>query len=436
MRAGSIVFIFLTAALAGCLDGSETPNVDKDVDLPTDGAEGVWAPIQDLMADVPCVVDEVGAATSENLLPLANATYRTGGGFHELDHSGDLVAASAGGGAVFTIINVSDPLRPAIVGNYTDEPGSALDVKFSPDQQTLVVGHRGGISLFDVRDPYEPVRVGRWEPSTEMLPFVFWNPHMVFVERIADQDWVFVAANDNTGIWILKMEGAPDAKTLTYVTRTLPVQGGPLGPHDMYVQLDPTLERWLLYSADGFHGWSVFDVSDPSLPVPLGGFVNPAEGGYTHSVQAATFGLQRLVATTSEIGANLLRVYDATVPAAPVLLGVWIAPQTPGTPPYGITDPQHNINIVDDKLYVAHYARGVYVFDVGQLLPAPAVGTLQLQPIAHYAPDGDESGAGFRGVWDAVVKDGIVYAAHMGEGLHVVGFGCNEPGTADQTSTG
>src|SRR5689334_23901098 len=65
-------------------------------------------------------------------------------------------------------------------------------------------------------------------------------------------------------VWILELTGTPDARELTYVTQTLPVEGGPLGPHDMYVTQDAVDGHWYLYSSDGFHGWAAFKIGRAS----------------------------------------------------------------------------------------------------------------------------------------------------------------------------
>jgi hypothetical protein len=262
------------------------------------------------------------------------------------------------------------------------------------------------------------------------------NAHMMYTVLIGEEQWMFLAPNSNTGVWILKIVGEGNTRSLEFVTTTQPIEGGPLGPHDMYVQFDPVLKSWLVYSADGFHGWEVFDVSDPTSPEMVGGIIRP-EGGYTHTIQAAQINGRRIVATIAEVGVNILEVYDATNLRAPILLGVWnIA--TFGTPnPAGLTYPQHNFNIVDGKMYLAHYGSGLFVFDLTKLPSTPVLGTLDLEPIAHYASAQAQSGpTSFNEFWDIVVKDGLVYGSNRVNGVHVIGFGCLDVGNPLLTSDG
>ncbi|MCA1811236.1 MAG: hypothetical protein LC623_04400, partial [Halobacteriales archaeon] len=267
-------------------------------------------------------------------------------------------------------------------------------------------------------------------------------------------DWVFIAPNSNTGVWILKLEGPPAARKLTYVAQTLPVEGGPLGPHDLYVQRDALDSHWYLYSSDGFHGWTTFNVDDPTHPSLAGAWANPAEGGYTHTIQAQAINGKRIVATIAEVGANFLRVYDATDLRAPILLGqyqaksdgVAVGSDLPGGTGPSATHPQHNFNIVGGNLFLSYYSYGMYVFNLTAFTagPGPSVpltGSLTLKPAAHWAlgtESLDDGPAAFSGYWDTVVKDGLIYVSWMEGGLVVLGYGCHGTSLPDPalTSTG
>src|SRR5688572_10624492 len=354
----------LLALLAGCADPDPSPSDSVDRDDPVYTGirpASVWPAIQAVMADVPCEAD-VGGDTSANLVQLANVSYpEQDGGHAEIDIKGTLALHARYFTGGFEIIDITDPMMPEHLGNFTlGENEGALDVKFSPDNATALYGADGGIVMADIRDPYNPTYAGRWnftaaEVATDPLPRVSQTAHILYPKRIADQDWVFLAPNSNPGVWILKLEGAPGARRLTYVTQTLPAEGGPLGPHDMFVTQDEQDGHWYLYSADGFHGWTAFNVDDPANPTLAGGIANPVEGAYTHTVQAAWIDGRRIVATIGEVGANALKVYDATNLRAPLLLAAWQAEPGPGS-----TAPEHNFNMAGGKLYLSYYTLGMY----------------------------------------------------------------------------
>lgn len=446
MRGFLIVLIVASLVpIAGCIgEGGEDQSVAGKVGLQGRSPRTLeqirsdaFQEIRALMEGVPCEASVSATETSKNLKKLSNLSF-DGKGSKEIDIRGDIAVSTNSFAPGFSIFNISRPHEPFLYATVKEAIGS-LDVKISPDNMTALVGGGRGIDLFDIRNPFEPVRVGQWlftsVPSQPQGPSggAQQNAHMIYTTVIKGEQWVFLAPNSNTGVWILKLVGAPDARSLEYVTHTLPVEGGPLGPHDMYVQYDADLKKWVLYSADGFHGWAAFDVTDPAKPGLIGGLIRP-ETGYTHTIQAAKIGGKRIVATIAEVGFNLLQVYDASDLRAPILLGTWHVTMTSRNPQPAA--PQHNINIVDGKLYVAHYANGIYVFDLTKVT-APVTGATALQPIAHYGP-GAPLGAPtlFSQFYDVALKDGIVYGSSMVDGIHVVGFGCAKVGDPALTSDG
>jgi hypothetical protein len=443
MRAALAAAVLAGLVLAGCAGTTTTtrstaPAGHTTVDAlgqPARPQAAIWADVRAALASVPCdaTVSTDAAVNSGNLKLLSSIAIPTSvsGEHAELDIRGDLAVHALYDHGGFELYDIHDPLAPAhLVTWNASQDDNALDVKFSPDNATVLIGHGSTIELVDVRDPLHPHSVGNWSRS-EATPLggqatqVGYNSHMLYTKRIAGQDWVFLAPNANSGVWVLKLTGGPDHPKLTYVTQTLPVEGGPIGPHDLYVQKDALDGHWYLYSADGFEGWLAFNVDDPAKPTPAGGFPNPAEGAYTHTIQAQVVNGKRIVATIAEIGADFLRVYDATTMAAPVLLGAWQAETTP----QGAASPEHNFNIVDGKLYLSNYGHGLYVFDLKAFTAGPslpAVGTLALKPVAHWAVGTETIGESFSGVWDTLVKDGVIYVSHIEGGLVVLGYGCNK----------
>ncbi len=435
MKWALIQVAVLLVAVSGCSNG---PNEDADGDTPGADAATAYDAALAAMAGVPCQAT-VGAGTSDNVKLLGNTTLEEGPAT-DIDVRGDLLATTR------ALYDISDPIRPVQLVNFdeADIPGGG-DVKFLPDNQSIVLGGGPDVRLIDIRDPANPVLEDEWSFSEfggVPTPGVSRNAHMLFAARIADIDWVFVAPNSNQGVFILRVDGEVGSRTLNYVTQTLPVEGGPLGPHDMFVHRDPLTNDWYLYSADGFHGWAVFNVNDPSAPLFIGGFLRP-ESGYTHTIQATKIGEKRIVATIQEVGVNALEIYDATILQAPVLIGVWqVGP--------GASAPQHNFNIVNGSLYLAHYGHGMFVFDLEALPLVPGAGTASLQPVAHYDPTpGGENYVvgfvvpgvpdGFEALYDVVLQDGILYAGGFGDpvtGVHVIGYGCVRPGDPAETSVG
>jgi hypothetical protein len=438
----------LALLLSGCLStdgagdgGADGSNVSNDDGAPTWGKPiaDPWPAVQAKMAGVPCEAP-VNSGQSENLVLLANVTYDLElTGIHgEVDIRNGLALHARYDQGGFELIDVRDPLHPVALGVHdpnAEDGGNSYDVKFSPDNATALYGAGNEIAMVDVRDPLNPVSVGNWslDDATPTVPQTG-HTHMLFTARIAGEDWVFIAPNANTGIFILRMTGTPDARSLEYVAQTLPVEGGPIGPHDLYVQQDEVDGHWYLYSADGFHGWTVFNIDDPTSPELAGGLVNPAEAAYTHSIQAQWVNGRRLVATIGEVGVNIFKVYDGTNLRAPLLLGVYQASPGPGS-----AAPEHNFNVVGGKLYLSYYTLGMYIFDLTKLSGIPVADTPNMQPVAHWGTNSETApgATDFNGIWDTVLVDGVIYLSNIEGGLYIVGYGCNGPfPNAALTSTG
>lgn len=424
MRALALL-LAVPLVLAGCIS---VPAQEVD---PAASVSAAMLVVRDLLDDVPCEANVVDEGTSENLLGLALKPPTVEGTHGELDARGDLLLVARYSAGGFEVLDLSDPLALRPVGEFLGE-STAYDVKWMPRGDTAILGLGGGVQLVDMRDPSNPALLHDWKFSDEGLTG---SAHMVDAHLIAGEEWVFIAPNSDQGVYILQREGDRLVYKASYKHPVL--GGGPLGPHDMTVLDDELLGKPVLYVANGFEGWLAADVSDPASPVHLGGFVNPDPAqGYLHTIQAEKVGERRLVATVQEVGVNAVKVWDATDLQKPVLLAMWFADKT--RPQI----PNHNLQLLDGLLYVAHYEKGVYVFDLTKVGATPYAESASFAPIAHYAvdfePADDTTGQvlALSNVWDVVVKDGLLYVGDVKAGVHTVGFGCLTPGDAAQTSRG
>lgn len=378
-------------------------------------------------AGLPCKAEFTQGETTKSLRTLSVNPWTPDISTGELDILGDLMVGHIYGepGGI-TTVDISDPLSPRWIGTGRIPGRFSYDAKITDDGTTAIVGiddgafAHAGIALFDIRDPAKPKLMGEWMSDR---PGALQNGHMLYTQNIDGVDWVFLAPNDSTGVWILKIVGPPGKREIEYVTNTLLVEGGPLGPHDMYIGYDRDLETWVLYAADGYEGWLAYDIGDPATPQFIGGFLHPSTG-YTHTIQAGKVAGRRIVATVEEVGGNFLKVYDATDMLRPVLLGVWSSSAVP-------VASQHNIQIVKDHLYIAHYRSGIFIFDLKPIAKAVEPLTSEIRPVAQYTPNS----ASF---WDVVLKDGLVYGGRFGAGggFDVFAFGCIPAGNGAYTSTG
>ena len=391
--------------------------------VPASAGADPYQKVRREMRGVPCKA-QVGTDTSKNLKTLAEVPVPGDIEIGELDVDGDLLLGhiyGSPGGLIAS--DISNPLEPRLRSTFRLEGRFTYDVKMTADRSTALLGFddgvaSAGIAAVDIRDPDKPRLMSEW---VSPRPGPLQNAHMLYTERIDGTDWIFLAPNDSTGVWILKLVGPPGDKKIEFVTQTFLAEGGPLGPHDMYIGYDKELKKWILYAADGYEGWLAYDVSDPTTPTFIGGFPHPSSG-YTHTIQSGWVSGRRVVATVEEVGVNLLKVYDATNLMAPVLLGVWHN----GLP----ISMQHNLQIVNNHLYVAHYDSGVYVFDLRTIVK-PSQSLPRIEPVARYRPEGAD-------FWDVVLESGVLFTSTIapGVGFDAVGFGCVPPGNPAYSSTG
>ncbi len=426
MRPTWMIALLALVALAGCLDNDSDTSPEPSAPLPS-------------VTDLPCEASNLGQGTTDNLRMLSHVAFEDAYS-RDIDIAGDLVLSPGGNG--LGIIDLSNPSDLGIVSELR-QIGGELDVKFTPDNQTALLGGGNGIILVDIQDPANPYVQGYWNFSQapgapdliqDPINTATLNAHMIYSERIAGEDWVFLAPNSNSGVWILKLLGEPGNRSLEWVAQTMPLQGSALGPHDMWVTYDTHDEAWLLYSADSFEGWTVFNVDNPETPQLVGGLIRP-ETGYTHTIQAEWIGDRRIVATIQEVGVSTLEIYDATNLMAPVLLATWVESATEAA------QPQHNIQMVNGTLWMAHYSRGVFAFDLTSLGAVPGADTATLTPVAHYDPEIPHGGPtlDFSGVYDVVIHEGLVYiSSYTGDltGVASFAYGCYTPGDVLLTSTG
>ena len=417
-RMRPLTVLVAVLVLAGCVAPL------GDAPAPADVAAGdAWERVRALLADVPCEAAVVGKETSENLLPLANLAFPEESGSHgEMDVRGDLALVSRYSAGGFEVVDLADPADPKVLAVFELPETVALDVKWMPAGDAAVVGDRGKVHLVDLRDPANPVLAATFDEAAEGLrPY---QSHMLHAWAAADgTEYVYVATQSGRApMYVLERDGWTLAHAGQYAFSPVLASDPALGQHDMTVYHDEILGEPVLYVAEGALGWSAADLADPANPQRIGGTLSPEPGaGYTHTVRVEFLDGKRIVVTMQEVGQNSLKVYDATDLRAPVLLARWNA--DPARPHI----PQHNIQLLDGMLYLAHYTEGVYVFDITGLVGGPPLaGSATMAPVAHWAveePD-EPSALGFANVWDVVLSKGILYASDSSDGVTSIGFGC------------
>lgn len=408
--------------LAGCL----APPIDTRPASDAPAADpATWDAIRALMANVPCEA-EVGDETSANMLPLGKLQLDEGD-IGEIDVRGDIALLSRHALGGLTVVDLADPRTPTILGVLPIDDTTALDLKWLPDGRGAVIGSGGKLFVVDLADLANPVLVAEADVPTQA--------HMVTPWTFEDgRTFVYVASQTtNRPAFVYEMDGWELTMVGSFGMPTGPIASLPLGNHDITIYHDELLDAPTLYMADGLAGWNAWSLDDPAAPERIGGSLGHELGaGYVHTIRVGFYDGQRIVVTMQEVGQNTLKVYDATDLNVPVLLARWNAdPATPQTP-------QHNIQLLGDWLFLAHYTHGVYVFNLtGVRTGPPLAGTAEIEPAARIAVEDPAGGGplGFANVWDVAVRRGIVYMSDLTGSLSATGFGCLPAGDEAASAT-
>jgi hypothetical protein len=390
-------------------------------------------------------------------------------GAHAVDVAGGLLAVgvnagdSESGQQGFHLFDVSDPARLEHLAHYQSaEPvGGDRTIAFGQDGRTLFLGYEGksgrpGVAAVDVSDPRSPREVAFWDDPQG------YGSHTVSTGTIGGEQYVFSLA---VGVNILRYDGSGFTLVGKYLTAdqlalldAAGMAAGDPGPaaaqtyafraaygHDMTFFADPVTGKPLLLVAYAYEGLKVLDLAEPSAPVLLARWMPPedtAHKHYTHSVVAERLGSgQLLVVVGSETFepanqdiASPLWVLDATAAVAatpltvePVHVSTWRNPGGAAAGSLGLS--VHFFRLEGGLLYVSHYHGGVWAIDLrtaeAQATPAAFGYIMPVPPGAASPPKECCHGFDLDGVpmvFDVAVKDGMVYAADLVQGVTAVRF--------------
>lgn len=432
MRLASLVI--LTVVIAGCVSvpGSEVePNAASTATA--DPFNGLGDP---LVVDHDHGDAALHDLASASMTLLASTRFEELGAptlaFGEADLLGEdhlVIAGFVGTG--FFIADVSDPASPKPV-SYTPEPGMIGDVKASKSGDYVFVGTQigyGGVKAYNVAVPERPFLAGTF-PLAGTQPFRG-GCHMLAVH----ESHLYCAPNDAT-VRIYEIVETPAVVALTpvgiYAPYGAPVpllagedHGGEF-THDMTVQADPLTGEPVMYVSFWDYGLAVVDVSDPADPTELG--VWKGEGaeewgtyyGAVHTAMGSLVGGKRVLAYVPEYAdVPAVHFIDATDYAAMTALGVWAPKPAEAWGDAASTFSTHNFQFIGEKVYLAMYHGGVWVIDASD--PTHPL------PVGYYLPTGSGTGLGAFGggatsTWDVVVKDGVILASDMPNGLFAIQF--------------
>lgn len=476
MRAAVAFALLVSSTLAGCLAPPDAPAASGGLPSfewvdPIVAEHNHSEPAEHALATPTMEMLSATAFTSPDGSPLGLAG--------EADVRGALaaVAITGIGGETpgFALLDVADARSPRVL-SFTPSPqtGRLADVKIHPSGAWLLAAaqsgtqprtpsnapalgewsSQNGLRIYDIRDPAAPV-------PTLMIPSrTGYGCHMLAFKAIGGEEWLFCVGR---AIEVYLFDNATGTAEIAAVYAPQGERGvenilandasNPQGfvtearlsvtPHDMTVQDDPVTGDPILLVSWWDLGVRVVDVRDPRNPREIGAWAGEGAStfeGNVHSALATLVNGRRVVVATPELLRNdpaAVWLLDASDWSAMGLVGEWVNPGRHGAD--GIRFSTHNVQVANERLYMAHYHAGVWVLDLraldaggaslddAQAVEATLGYYLPHEPFATFLPPEATS---VPDVWDVVLKDGVLWATDVHTGFYALRFLGDELGDA------
>ncbi|MBN8226680.1 hypothetical protein JYK02_04070 [Corallococcus macrosporus] len=303
-----------------------------------------------------------------------------------LDHAYVVSLPYQGREGGLTVFDVRDPKNPILTTTISLPGDNFWNGVWAWGNALYVASSSRGVNVYDLSNPALPVFV-------RSLPTGAFGAHTVLVDGGR-----LYAMVPNTGTYVYDVSQplAPALRTLI----TIPGDFDSGGPHDAFVYENR------LYISNAFGGYGVMDVTNLDDVRYLGLYPRP-DLGFAHHSAVGTFAGRTLAFEGGEFHSSHLRVLDVTDPARIVKLGEFrMRPVTS----------IHNLILRGTRLYVAWYHEGLRVLDVSN----PTRPT----QVAHYntfrESDPQRGDSIFEGVYGVRIPgDGHVYVVDSSRGLLV-----------------
>lgn len=206
-----------------------------------------------------------------------------------IDVSGNY-AYVADGNSGLTIINITNPAEPKIIGTYTGPYESpAYSVAVAGKHGYVTNEFPGNLEIIDISNPSSPKLVGNYDTSDNG------NANSVAISG----NYAYVAAG---GLIILD------------ITNPISPQLVSTYNDDIYA-LDVVISDNNAYVADAYKGLVILDITDPVLPAFVGSYIAETGIGYTRIAVSDGY-----VYGTEYNGLSIIDVSD---PVSPYLVGTY-----------------------------------------------------------------------------------------------------------------
>lgn len=327
------------------------------------------------------------------------------------------------------------------IWGYTDENGN----------EYAIIGTTDGTAIVDITIPTAPVEIF-WEPGLNSV----WRDVKV------NGDYAYVTTEAENGLLIINLSPLPGSTALTtnYYYGT-PSTNEWEAAHNIWIDEN---DKAYIFGANGSNnGVIILDISNPMVPVEIGGFDN----WYCHD------GFVRNdTGYFAHINDGHFSIVDLTDPMNPVVLGTKVTPNSfahniwPSDDgktvfttdevsgayiaAYDVSDPSniieldkiqsspgnniipHNAHILGNYIVTSYYTDGVVIHDASNPSNLVEVANYDTSPFS--SPD-------FHGCWGVYpyFSSGVIVASDIDEGLFILGVNWKEAtyihGTVTDIST-
>lgn len=388
----------------------------------------------------------------------------------ELDSAAGMTAvAIVGQGSTpgFVLLDTEDPENPQKLSRVEAPESYAVDVKLTDDGAYALLatqqvtsripeggppssadavpwGASNGFLVYDLEDPTDPELV-HFQPVEPL------GCHLVTHATIGDAEYVWCVAQSITTFTFQREPTPTTAKIGTYwptdeegLDAFLEDPGTGATPHDMTYREDPKDGTPLLSISHWDLGAVVLDVTDPQAPTELARWTGEGAEhyhGYVHSAMPALVDGQRVLVVTPEtledVQAPIWVLDIDDWEEDPELIAEWVNPG--GHTSQGLPMTVHQLQIVDEQLYLAYNHNGVWVFDLAAIIEHGGSAPDNREILGAHMPetdgiprwDRDAFPMGIPAVWDVNVVDGYILGTDRYTGLHVMHYEGDPAGDED-----
>lgn len=301
-----------------------------------------------------------------------------------------------------SVVEVTDPLRPVVVGYVRGPASFPRDVKTHGEFAYVTNERRRGVQIVDLRRVDEGgVRRRGWVRTLGLA-----TAHNITVDPASG--WAYLSGSNLAGGGLVALDLADARRPRLDPAAVWPDHY----VHDMLAvtyETGPRAGREIVFAFSGFDGIDILDVTDKRDVVRLGHLVYPGLG-YCHS--GALHGNGRILYVNDEADESQGSTPGATtyvVDVADLNRPRLLRTVTSGTPAI-----DHNSTVRGNLLLASQYTSGLRVFRVRKAARPRQIGWFDTHP-----EDDDQTFGGAWGVY-AGLPSGTVVVSDITRGLFVL----------------